>query len=626
MFLIRIIFLPLRLPFYIFFKLCSLGRKKEILSHSIPDRFSMLPPSGWLAFLFPSTERSFIDYLAFLRLVEKSEEIKKVVYTVPEVEASWDQLEQVGAALTAIARSGKKLIAHTNGGNLKSLYLMALAKQRYAAPHANFIILLPSFESYFIKETLDRLGVSVEIQSAGRYKGSGFESFTRRNFSPQSRQSMSSLLQAMRQELQQNFEKTPGLSTEAQRKTLSLLKNKVLIQAKDLLTSGFLQKTIPSSHFLEKIILKKTAPLPSPTAHVFSSVNQNKKSAEDSKNTKEKKQIREKAWQNFKKSLQAMSKVLDDDTFSRRYKRSKFPLFRLSRTPSLALVVMEGSISMGRPEDPPRNHGISALPFCELFKDLLQNRDEAVFLYINSPGGSADASEILYEGIYQLSRIKPVFAFLGPIAASGGYYIACAANRIYASPLSITGSIGVIRIRPDLQKLYTSLGIRKESLIKDPTREIFSEAAKLAPETQHLLHQTLQSTYDLFLQRVSQGRNKANKEVLKMAEGRVFTGRQFQKEGMIDGHFSFMEALRSYKEACNIPAKREYQFQYYPEFKMDPRALLSSYSRAGIIARIKEYGLPSDFINFKQGMEQVCKNNTGRPLLYFAWERALRNL
>ena len=626
MFLIRVIFFPLRLFFYVFFKLVNLlGRKKEILSHSVPDQFSMLMPSGWLSLLLPNIERSFVDYLAFLSLLEKSKEIKKVIYTVPEMEASWNQVEQIGAALAAIARSGKKLIAHTNGGNLKSLYLIAQAQQRYAAPHANFIILLPSFESYFVKETLDRLGIAVEIQSVGRYKGSGFESFTRKSFSPQSRQSMSSLLQAMRQELQRGFEKSPGLRKGAQRKTLSLLKNKALIQSKDLLASGFLQKTISSPHLIETVILKKTPPLSSPSAHIFTAAYQKMKGApaSKSKNTKQQKQVKEKVWRDMRRRDKAMNKVIDENAFSRRCRRRNFPLLRLRRIPSLALVVMEGSITIGRPGEPPRSHGIAALPFDELFKDLLENQDEAVFLYINSPGGSADASEILYESIYQLSRIKPVFAFIGPIAASGGYYIACAANRIYASPLSLTGSIGVIRIRPDLQKLYHKLGIRKESLIRDPTREIFSEAAKLSPETRHLLRQTLQSTYELFLRRVCQGRNKKNQEVLKMAEGQVFTGRQFQKEGMLDGHFNFMEALRAYKEACNIPARREYQFQYYPEFKIDPRSLMNSYSRAGHTAG---YGLSPNFMDMKQKLTQICKSSESRPLLYFAWEQALQNL
>ena len=618
MFSIRILFSPLRLIFYIFSKLLNLLGKKEILSHSIPERFTMLSHNTWFSFLFPKIENSFVEYLSFLSLVEQSKEIKKLVYKVPEMEASWEQLERIASALRAIARSGKKLVAYTHGGNLKSLYLMALAKERIASPHANFVILLPDFESYFIREALDNLGIRVETQSAGSYKGAGFESFTHKSFSPQSRQSMSTLLHGLRQELQGCFEKTPGLNKAGQNKTLSLLKNNALIQARDLVKTSFLHRTLPTSSFLEGLLLgKKFSPL-FETAHVFTDANAKRET---------KKKRRERILRIFNRALEVRNKAADDAAFLRRWKRRKYPLFRLRSLPSLAFVAMEGPISMGSSQDLPRSSGIDALPFASLFQNLLKSDEEAVFLYINSPGGSADASEILYESIYQLSRIKPVFAFLGSVAASGGYYIACAANRIYASPLSITGSIGVIRIRPDLRKLYHKLGVRKETLLEDPTREIFSETAVISSEGRALLEQTLQSTYQLFLQRVSEGREKESKEVFKMSEGRVFTGRQFQEEGMLDEYFSFIEALRVYKQASGIPEKREYQLQYYPELRLNLKDILGAHSknRKGLGAGYS-VSPSASIMAIKEGLEQICKGNTGLPLFYFAWERGLRNL
>jgi protease-4 len=201
-------------------------------------------------------------------------------------------------------------------------------------------------------------------------------------------------------------------------------------------------------------------------------------------------------------------------------------------------------------------------------------REEAVFLYINSPGGGADASEVLFDSIYRLSRAKPVFAVVGSVAASGGYYLACAANRIYASPLSILGSIGVIRIRPNLAGLYGKLGVKRESIFEDNTRDIFSEAGPLKPATIRLMERTMRSTYDLFLQRVAQGRARSVTSVAPHAEGRVFAGDRFAAARMIDGSLSFLELLEEYRRVSGYRPEQRFHLNFYPEVRADIRSLL----------------------------------------------------
>ena len=257
----------------------------------------------------------------------------------------------------------------------------------------------------------------------------------------------------------------------------------------------------------------------------------------------------------------------------------------------------------------------------------MENRDEAVFLYINSPGGSADASEILFESIYSLSRIKPVFALLGSVAASGGYYIACAANRIYASPLSITGSIGVIRIRPDLQGLYQKIGVRKENLFKDPTRDIYSETGKLSAPAKQLVQRTLMNNYRLFLHRVALGRKQKEKDLEKMAEGRVFTAKQFQEVKMIDGHWNVLEVLDDYKKSCGVPVEREYHLHCYPQLKMDLHSLASAYGRHSRMEfnHLLPGGLlPKRLLDLFT--QQALLHTKGEPLFYLPWVTALHNL
>ncbi len=541
----------------------------------------MLQSSGWLSFFTPWSERHFLDYLHLLYVLKENKSVKEVFYIVPEMHASWQQIEQIASSLQSIAKSGKILRAHSSGGNYKTMYLLAAANYRYASRHANFLMLLPSYDSYFFKEALDRLGIKIETQSAGLYKGSGYESFTRRGFSQTSRRSMGSLVNSLRSEIEQHFVKKLPVSVKTSKASLALMRKKGLLQSKELLQCGFLTELFPANAWIDQLLVQKGLLGAGKVAHPFAAKYSEHSSQQKDPKMPQKKERKGTALHILQERLMAQKKIYYEAALLSAYKRSKFAAVRLRRIPSIAFVVMEGAISMGKTTDKPRPSSIAALPFCNILQELIQNQDEAVFLYINSPGGSADASELLFETIYELSRIKPVFALVGAVAASGAYYIACAANRIYASPLSLTGSIGVIRLRPDLAALYKKMGVRKEYLVQDPTRDIFSEAGPLSAASKKMLSENLNSTYTLFIDRVSQGRRKSSKEVKEMAEGRVFSGKQFIEGGMIDGSLDFMGLLEEYKKAAAKKSDQAYKVCYYPQVKPDLQSLLKEYILLG---------------------------------------------
>ena len=176
--LLRFLILPLRILLRLYYGLRNLARGGDVLFHELPDRFTMLRPSGLLAYFAPRQEAHLLEYQALLKVFAESDSLSTLVYRVPDVEASWAEVEQLGRALARIARAGKQLIAYGEGGNLKSLYLMSFARRRYAAPHANFILNYPATEGYFLKDTIARFGVTVETHHAGKFKAEGFEMFT----------------------------------------------------------------------------------------------------------------------------------------------------------------------------------------------------------------------------------------------------------------------------------------------------------------------------------------------------------------------------------------------------------------------------------------------------------------
>ncbi len=526
---------------------------------------------GLMSYLSPRPERAhFLDYLSLLRTAARSPELKRCVYVVPEMHASWSELEQIARAFAEIRAAGKTLHAYTEGGNLKTLYLVACADTREAAPHANFTVQLPGSDGYFLKNAIARLGVKVETFHAGKFKAEGYEMFTRTGYSPAAKRNLKELLGDLRAGILAHFAKTLPEDTAAG--FARLIQRQVLARAAELRQVGFFDGVLSPSMFDERLSGLPAIELP---PHAFArNANESTGADGDLPQTAETSELPApgSADQSAKPP-----RIINEAQLFARDRRRRMPLFRLRSLPTLALVSMEGAIQQGQPDEPPKAGSIQALAMREIIRDLAESRAEAVLLYINSPGGGADASELLHESIARLARYKPVLALLGPIAASGGYYLACAANRIYASPLSILGSIGVISLRPDLAGLYQKLGVRREVVLRDPTDELFAEAGKISPAGKKLMESSLQQTYELFLQRVAEGRDRSRAEVLQHAEGRVFSGaRFFQHAQMIDGDLGFLQLLDEYRQVQGYSPEQQFRLQFYPAVRPDLREALRS--------------------------------------------------
>lgn len=160
---------------------------------------------------------------------------------------------------------------------------------------------------------------------------------------------------------------------------------------------------------------------------------------------------------------------------------------------------------------------------------------KAVVLWINSPGGSAAASQELYEEVLKLKRSgKKVVASFGEVAASGGYYVGVAADRIVANPATLTGSIGVIAQVPNLQGLYRKLGISQETFKSSPHKDMLSPNRPVTPEEARIMQGVIDDTYNQFLQAVASGRHLTLERVRQLADGRIYTGSQAKAVGLVD--------------------------------------------------------------------------------------------
>ena len=183
-----------------------------------------------------------------------------------------------------------------------------------------------------------------------------------------------------------------------------------------------------------------------------------------------------------------------------------------------------------------------------------KNKDaKAILLRINSPGGSPAGSEEVYNAIMRVRRSgKVVYTSMADIAASGGYYIASASDRIYADSSTLTGSIGVIWSVADMSGLYDKIGFKPQVIKSGRFKDTGSPDRPLTPDEKALLHNIVMETYDQFVKAVAEGRRMPEAEVRKMADGRLFTGSQALRAKLVDRLGGMHEAVRAAARAGGI--------------------------------------------------------------------------
>jgi protease-4 len=209
-------------------------------------------------------------------------------------------------------------------------------------------------------------------------------------------------------------------------------------------------------------------------------------------------------------------------------------------------------------------HNIVANTVCKDLESLMNDDDvKAVVLRVNSPGGSAYASEQIWRSVTQLKAKKPVVVSMGGYAASGGYYISCGANYIYSEPTTITGSIGIFGMFPDFSGLLTEkLGVKFDE-VKTNKHAAFGTAARpFNAEELALLDQYIGRGYELFRKRVADGRKQSVEQIEEIAQGRVWLGNDALSIKLVDAIGSLDDAV---KKAAELAKLKEYHTTGYPE-------------------------------------------------------------
>lgn len=564
-----LLFLPIRFPLQLWRLLSWRIRRGNHYYLEIPSNFSSDRKSFFVRLFMGKEEPPFLlDFLLGLNALSKVPGLKKVSFHISDPEYGFGEVWNICEGIRMLNDKGIATSGFCLGGGTKALLLLSHCQKRYSSSASEFFPILPSAEPFFFGATAKKLGVGVEAYASGAFKAFG-ETFQRTSFSGPAKKNLESLIGDQTDLLREGFSKSSGLN-------LTVLEEP-LLNSEKLKSVGFLADLIEEDEFEENPLFESY-----------------KKEEENQKPD---------------------YKALSPKGFRLHTKIRNFSW--ISKTlPAVIVLPMQGNIlpDLGRGEEF-RSRQVTFRNYREMLKELKEDSSvSAVVLEINSPGGSALVSELLYREIKKLSEKKPVITYVTNVAASGGYYLACGTKEIHGTPFSVVGSIGAVMLRFELKGLYEKLGIKKEKIGFYPYREILSEYGKLSKKSEDYLRKEVLRSRDLFYSRVTEARKTTSKELeSKWGEGRVFIGETFRKAGFLDSCESILEILQRIK---NDLGAEKIDVRYLPgtynwkDFLQDLKPGLNLRGLASLANRIQSKKRNPQEILFQSDLAEILTENS----------------
>ena len=468
------------------------------------------------------------DILANIKKAKNDSNIKGIFLSESYVLSGQATTEEIRKALIDFKKSGKFVVAYGEIYTQSFYYLASVADKVYINPKGIFDFGGFSSQIQFLKGTLDKLGIEAQIIKVGTYK-SAVEPLILTKMSDANREQVTSYLGSMYDYFLQNI----GASRHVPVDTLRDVANNMKIQyAEDALK----YKLVDGLKYKDEVL----------------------------------NDLRDRTGIKHNKDLHSVD--IEDYTKSTDDKAEEGSSDR-----KIAVIYASGEINGGDGDD---NSIGSEKISAALRKVRLDNKVKAVVLRVNSPGGSSLASAVIWREVILTKKVKPVIVSMGDYAASGGYYIACAADSIIAEPNTITGSIGIFAILPNMQKLFTDkLGITFDGVKTGKFADIGDISRPLTPEERTILQTQVNRGYDEFTQAVADGRHKTKSYINSIGQGRVWTGSQALKLGLVDRLGNINDAIASAAKKANI---KDFKTVTYPEQK----SIFSKFG-TGLTAEIK---------------------------------------
>ena len=485
---------------------------------------------------------------SILRRAAVDPRIKAVVFEPEGVQVGWAKMQEIRADLEKFRASGKPLIAYLKAPGAKEYYMATACEKIYMAPVDTLMLKGVRFELTYLKGTLDKLGVQVEVEHAGKYKDYG-DQFTRTNMSAETREVMTSVLDDIYGDLTS---------------TIGRGRKKSPAEVASIMDDGpFQSDQAKANGLVDELLFEEEA----------FNVLKGRLNQGDLKKTTEKE----------------YSKVSDASA-------------GLTTSQKIAFIVGDGAITRGD-ADSDNDDGIQSESFNKILRKVAADSSvKAVIVRIDSPGGEVTASNEIWRQMNELKKKKAVVISMSDAAASGGYYMAMSGDPVVAYPGTLTGSIGVIFGKPVLKGLYDKLGITKDSLSRGKFANIDSDYQPLGDAGRKKLREGIDADYKDFVAKVAAGRRRPVSEIEPLAQGRVWLGDQAKERGLVDEIGGIDRAIELVKKKAGMPVSDKVSLTIYPPRKNLLETILKSSSEASDEAAA---GLAADAMLSKAGLGQL---------------------
>ncbi len=499
----------------------------SILKATLSSEILEMAPSSPMANFDPQTLKprkalGLHDILAALKNAKIDDRIKGIYLELSSVNAGFATVEEIRNALLDFKESGKFLIVYSEFMTQKTYYLASVADKIFLNPVGALELKGFSSRLSFFKKGMDELGIEPQITWAGNFK-SATEPFRLTQMSEDNRLQVRAILDDFYQIFIDRISTSRDITRSELHRIVDSLEVRRPEDAKRL-------KLVDDLLYIDQVqeVLAQNLDLEEEEEPIF-----------------------------IKLSKYAEVEPLEEID----YKAGK-----------IAVVVAQGNITGG----PGKSNSIGSDDYVKILQEVRKDENiEAVVFRINSGGGSALASEIMLREVQLLRKAgKPVVASMGDVAASGGYYIACDSDKIFAEENTVTGSIGVFALMANAGPFFEDrLGITTDTVKTTkysdfPTTPLLRKA--LSSDEQQIMQEGVDHIYDTFLSRVSEGRGLAKDSVRSLAAGRVWSGRQALAVGLVDQIGGVGDAI---VEAAALSKMDSYRVTIYPE-KEDPLAKL----------------------------------------------------
>lgn len=496
-------------------------------------------PNDPVAGLIGERRATLPQVIAALNNASKDGRVKGIVARAGNPAFPFAQSQELRDAIAAFRKTGRFAIVHAEsfgetGNGMQPYYLASAFEQIWLQPMGDVGITGMQAELTFFRGTLDKLQVQPEFRKREEYKTFA-EQYTETEPSAANRESTDALVGDLFEQWVAGVAADRGLALDAVRRAVdnAPLLDKAALDAKLVDRLAYWDEAVAWS------LLKASGQVPPPADQPLKAPKGD--------------------------GVAELVSVLDYAKIAGATKKVKLPT---DNSPVVAVIVGDGAIMRGESSTDPLSgsESFGAATIAAAFDEAIENEQvKAILFRVNSPGGSAVASEVVRRKVLQAKAAgKPVIVSMGAVAASGGYWVSMGADKIVAQPATITGSIGVVAGKMVTKGLTDMVGVSFAPFSRGANAGMWSSNTPFSPEQDAKLNAFLDATYGAFTSGVAEGRKLPLEKVRELAKGRVYTGRQAKELGLVDALGGYHTAIKLVREALGVSEDQFLMLVNYP--------------------------------------------------------------